>query len=814
MEESMAMQPEFFMKDGKLNRRTFIKGVGLVTVASAFGFGLQADEAIASQGEAPAGGEETSIHAVCTVNCTSRCHLHGTVRDGKIVRVEPGDMPGRPGYANACLRSMSYIQRLQDENARVMYPMKRIGERGSGEFERITWDEAIDTIAEKLNAVIEKDPRAASFYSFTGDLGKLSWEAPTRYAATIGATAWDIEGIMGDHGASMGMTMVFGTHRGAHDSRDYMNSNLIIIWGRNLADTHTSELRDYVAARKNGAKVIVIDPRQSSTAAMADEWIPINPQTDPALALGMMNWIISNDLHNKEKLASESVAPYLIRDDNGVYLRNAEGAYLVWDESTNTAVAAPTAEEVRAGGVMPALSGSFNVEGVACKTAFDHLAESAKKYTPEYTAEICGITAETVVRLAKEYIEAQPAAIRMGQGMQRVWHSYAPFRTVATLAMVAGYIGVKGGGASHAGGTATTKPVAGYTGPVYNYSNWSNTGKKSELVKSSLIYSAAVDHSPVPIDFLWIANSNFINMSPDSNRVINEVIPAIDFIVTVDPWWTWTAKYSDIVLPACTYWEHWDMIDRSPWVMFNQPGIEPMGESKSDVEIMTLLAKKTGVAEYWDKTDEEWIREFVGTDHPAWADFDWDRDVVEQGIYGRSDADYSPGIVYANGNGYKTATKKFEFYTESMVDFDDEVPTWKPPVEDPREGELSKKYPLVYIQYHDRLNVHTQHILNPALTLVQDEPLLQMNPIDASARGIKHDDIVKVYNDRGDMTLRVFVTEGIVPGTVATQSGWTPDYFIDGCYQNLTHHTICDAEEAYSQTNTAFYDVLVEVAKA
>ena len=814
MEESMAMQPEFFMKDGKLNRRTFIKGVGLVTVASAFGFGLQADEAIASQGEAPAGGEETSIHAVCTVNCTSRCHLHGTVRDGKIVRVEPGDMPGRPGYANACLRSMSYIQRLQDENARVMYPMKRIGERGSGEFERITWDEAIDTIAEKLNAVIEKDPRAASFYSFTGDLGKLSWEAPTRYAATIGATAWDIEGIMGDHGASMGMTMVFGTHRGAHDSRDYMNSNLIIIWGRNLADTHTSELRDYVAARKNGAKVIVIDPRQSSTAAMADEWIPINPQTDPALALGMMNWIISNDLHNKEKLASESVAPYLIRDDNGAYLRNAEGAYLVWDESTNTAVAAPTAEEVRAGGVMPALSGSFNVEGVACKTAFDHLAESAKKYTPEYTAEICGITAETVVRLAKEYIEAQPAAIRMGQGMQRVWHSYAPFRTVATLAMVAGYIGVKGGGASHAGGTATTKPVAGYTGPVYNYSNWSNTGKKSELVKSSLIYSAAVDHSPVPIDFLWIANSNFINMSPDSNRVINEVIPAIDFIVTVDPWWTWTAKYSDIVLPACTYWEHWDMIDRSPWVMFNQPGIEPMGESKSDVEIMTLLAKKTGVAEYWDKTDEEWIREFVGTDHPAWADFDWDRDVVEQGIYGRSDADYSPGIVYANGNGYKTATKKFEFYTESMEDFDDEVPTWKPPVEDPREGELSKKYPLVYIQYHDRLNVHTQHILNPALTLVQDEPLLQMNPIDASARGIKHDDIVKVYNDRGDMTLRVFVTEGIVPGTVATQSGWTPDYFIDGCYQNLTHHTICDAEEAYSQTNSAFYDVLVEVAKA
>lgn len=119
-------------------------------------------------------------------------------------------------------------------------------------------------------------------------------------------------------------------------------------------------------------------------------------------------------------------------------------------------------------------------------------------------------------------------------------------------------------------------------------------------------------------------------MSPDSNRIINEVIPAIDFIVTVDPWWTWTAKYSDVVLPACTYWEHWDLVDRSPWAMFNQPAIEPMGESKSDVEIMSLLAKKTGVEAYWSKTDEEWVRQFVSTDHPAWDDLDWERDVVEQ----------------------------------------------------------------------------------------------------------------------------------------------------------------------------------------
>jgi anaerobic selenocysteine-containing dehydrogenase len=807
--------PEFFTNEqGLLTRRSFIKGVGAITISSAIGLGaLGPDAASASKGEVEPEEGEHSVHAVCTVNCTSRCHLQGIVRDGKLVRVEPGDMPGRPGYANACLRSMGLIQRIQDTNCRVMYPMKRTGERGEGKFERITWEEAMDTIADKLNPVIEEDPTMASFYSFTGDLGKLSWEAPTRYAACIGATTWDIEGIMGDRGATMGMTMVFGSGRGAHDSRDYMNSNLLIIWGRNLADTHTSELRDYVAAHKNGCKIIVIDPRMSSTAAMADEWIGINPQTDPALALGMMNYIISNDLHDKEKLAAYSCAPYLIREDDKQYMRDADGNYLVWDTITDAAMVAPDGATIMAGTVTPSLSGTYTVDGVTCRTAFDHLVDSASQYTPEYTADICGIEPETVTRLAKEYIEAQPAAIRMGQGMQRVQHSYSPFRTVATLAMVAGYIGVKGGGASHAGGTSTTRPVAGYTGPVFNFTNWANTGKSANMLSTSVLYSAAEEQDPMPIKFMWFANSNFINMSPDANRIVDKVIPGMDFIVCADPFWTWTAKYADIVLPATTYWEHWDLINRSPWVMFNQPSIEPLGESKSDVEMMTMLAERTGVAEYWDKTDEEWLHDFLPTEHPAWDDFDWDRDVVTNGIYGRSDADYDPAIVYADGQGYKTDTGKFEFYTEKMAEFDDEVPTWKPPAEDPR-GELGKKYPLVFIQYHDRLNVHSQHILAPALSLVESEQILQMNPVDAEARGLQHGDLVRVYNDRGEVTLHLFETEGIVPGTVAVPSGWTPDYTISGHYQTLTHFTICDAEEAYSETNSPFYDVLCEVEKA
>ena len=300
-------------------------------------------------------------------------------------------------------------------------------------------------------------------------------------------------------------------------------------------------------------------------------------------------------------------------------------------------------------------------------------------------------------------------------------------------------------------------------------------------------------------------------MSPDVNRIVNEVLPCVSTIVTVDPYWTWTAKYSDYVLPACNYWEKWDFLDRSPWVFFGSPAVTPAGESKSDVEIMSLLAKKVGLEEFWNKTDEEWVRSFVNAEHPAWEGFDFDQAVAD-GIWARKDGIFDSQIVFADGV-FPTPSTKFQLYNDDLVPFQEEVPCYKPMLEDPK-GELGQKYPLVFLQYHDRLNVHTQHILIDALTAVQDEPLLEMNPVDAQARGISDGDVVSIRNDRGACKMRVFLTEGIVPGTVATQSGWTPDYTIEGNYQMLTHLTLNPTEEFISQTSTAFYDVLVEVEKA
>ena len=233
MEEKEQFAPTEIVKDGKVTRRTFVKGAGWLTITSAIGASAlgcapaqkseSEDDKLAETGPV-ADPEEgfTYKSACCSVNCTSRCHLRARVKDDKIYTVTPGQMPGRDDYANCCLRSIGLGTRTHDENVRVMHPMKRTGERGSGEFEQITWEQAIDEIAERMEATkAQYGPKACGFYSFTGNLSKLSWEAPTRFAGTYGGTAFDIEGIMGDHGATMGMTLCFGQGRGAHDTRTW-----------------------------------------------------------------------------------------------------------------------------------------------------------------------------------------------------------------------------------------------------------------------------------------------------------------------------------------------------------------------------------------------------------------------------------------------------------------------------------------------------------------------------------------------------------------------------------------------------------------
>ncbi|GAB1536243.1 molybdopterin-dependent oxidoreductase [Geovibrio sp. ADMFC3] len=786
----------------KLTRRTFLKGSIAAATVGMLSDNVLAQMYSASSPEADRLGK--TFRTVCTVNCTSRCNLNCHVQGGKILSVTPTPLPGRPDYSNACLRGMSLPLKTVSED-RVKYPMLRVGERGEGRFKRISWTEAFDLITEKIKeSQARYGKKSVGFFVMTGNLAKFAWDSPFRFARTIEGTSFSPEAIMSDHGASMGMDLVYGQKRGSHDSRDYMKSKTLIVWGRNVADTHTSEMRFYLNARKNGTKIIVIDPRFSSTAAVADQWIPIKPGADTALAIGMMNYIIGKNLHDKEWLLKNSCSPLLIKDSDGQYLRIGD-EFCVIDEKGKVVPAGTQ-------GVTARLEGKAEYNGEKCTTSFSLLEADLKQYTLKWTAEATGISEDVIKDLIKDYLK-KPSAIRMGQGMQRVYNAHSPFRTVATLAAVCGYIGVSGGGASHAGGTSGVNPIPGVNVPVFNSAPWSDTGgSKASEMPGIKLYDMVEKADPYKIDFLWIASSSFLNQSPDSNRVINEVFPKLSFIVHSDPYWTSTAQYADLVLPATNMFENWDIFDKTPWFMLQQPMLRPAGESKSDIQIFSGVAERLGKGEFWNRTDEEWLRVYLeGSKHPAMEGFSWNK-FVEEGIFARKDGRFD--IVNAfTDQKYKTKTGRFEFYSERLKPVGHQLPVYTPLLEDPK-GPLGKKYPLMFIQYHDRTNVHTQHIGIPAIHGVFKEPWVEISSKDANKRGIKDGDNVKVFNDRGYCVVKALVSEGIMPGVIAIPQGWTPEYFVEGHHQNLTHLTINPVEMLVSESNFAAYDNLVEVVKA
>lgn len=789
----------------KMKRRTFIQGSLATLTAGLLSENVLAQMRSESSKEADRLGK--TFRTVCTVNCTSRCNLNCHVQGDAIRSVTPTDLPGRPDYGSACLRGMSLPWKTVSEE-RVKYPMLRVGERGEGKFKRISWDEATDLIVQKMQESQKKcGKQSVGFFSMTGNLARLSTDSLFRMADTVEGTSFTPEAIMSDHGASMGMKLVYGQQRGAHDSRDYMNSKTLLVWGRNVADTHTSEIRFYLNAKQNGTKVIVIDPRYSSTAAVADQWIPIKPGADTALALGMMSYIIANDKHDKEWLTNYSCAPLLVKDSDGQYLK-IDNKYCVIDENGK---AVPTDTP----SVKPRLTGAAVYNGEKCTTSFTLFEKSLKPYTLKWTSEVTGISQKDITQLIADYLD-KPSAIRMGQGMQRVYNAHSPFRTVATLAAVCGYVGVKGGGASHAGGTSATQAIPGMNIPpnvtVYSDQEWKSTGGyKGKQMPGIKIYDMIEKGDPYKIDFLWIASSNFLNQSPDYNRVVTSVFPKLSFIIHADPYWTCTAQYADLVLPTTNMFENWDFFDKTPWIMLQQPMLRPAGESRSDIRIFSDVAKKLGRGEVWPKTELEWMKSIFHSEHPAMAGFDWDT-FVKEGLFVRKDSMFTPVNAFMDKK-FKTDTGKFEFYTERLKVMGQELPVYTPPLEDPK-GPLSKKYPLVFIQYHDRTNVHTQHMGIPALHGVFKEPFVEISSADAAKRKIKNGDRVKVYNDRGHCVVKAFISEGIIPGTIAIPQGWRPEDFEDGHYQTLTHLTINPVEMLVSESNFAAYDNLVEVVKA
>jgi anaerobic selenocysteine-containing dehydrogenase/DNA-binding NarL/FixJ family response regulator len=814
----------------KIGRRSFLKGtaaaatVAGVAVASP---GNTVMKALAAGESASATNVEEQIFAgACRGNCSGGCFLNIHVRDNKVVRTSMRELPN-PEYNRICSKGLTHLQRIYHPE-RLKYPMKRAGKRGEGKWERISWDEAITTIADKYKEYVSQYGKE-SFARYTGS-GQYSLvngmglgNSSTLFTNVTGCTEIHMNvdmAVAHALGAAFGMGfLLFG-----NEYSDLKNAKTILCWGANPVISWIQTSHFLLEAKEEGAKYVVIDPVYNINASKADEFVPIRPGSDGALALGMMNIIVREKWVDVPFLKKSTVAPFLVKDSDGKYLRLSDLGKAKAGTPEDTIVVRDAAGVVGIPAEIsdPVLEGSFEINGIKVTTAYSLLLNRIAEYPPEKAAEICNLPVEQIEKITKLYATNKPSSIYMGMGADHYTNGHYSLFAIAALAMLTGNLGKPGAycGTNELlpfyGNLATPYP-AGATGPsisipfteveqVMNEHKW---GTKENL----------------NLKMLYISHANPVNNGTDQNKVL-AWLDKFEFIVMADMNMNDTAMQADMLLPVAHWFEAEDLMSSyhtHPHVMWQDKAIEPLYECKADFEILKMLADKMGYGQYFNMDTIGYIDKFLDADVARSMGLTRERLQKEKVARCVPGSAHGPEhYIFAEGGVFGTATGRAQFYLEDIpitaydakyynkkYDRDKEkLPTFVPPFEAWHENPLHQKYPFNLISDHSKFHTHSQWWDVPALLEIQPEPFLNINPEDAAKLGIKTGDKAKVYNDRGYAVLHVNLHAGLQPGVLTAQKGWHKKQFIDGHLSSLTQ-----GQTAEVAGNQAFHDVLVAVEK-
>lgn len=710
------------------------------------------------------------------MNCGGACLLKAYVKDGVIVRMETDD-GGEPQLRN-CLRCRAYRQRVYAPD-RILYPLKRVGERGEGNFERISWDEALEKVASEYKRVKETYGPAAVIYLTTGgDMGQVhnSRTAVRVFSLAGGCTLmW---GIASNEGWMFACQTTYGYPAG-NDHRDLINSKLVVLWGMNPVNIIDGCGTSYALARAKeaGTRFIVVDPRFTDTAALvADRWIPIKPGTDAAAMIAMAYVMITEDLHDKRFLDTYTAGfdrfkEYVLGEEDGV------------------------------------------------------------PKTPAWAERITNIPAQTIGELAREYATTKPAALLPSKAPGRTAYGEQYHRAAFVLAAMTGNIGIPGGSAgseiSQRGETPFPMGPAMRTGgnPVDAASPRRRDALPTAISKGPGLLARL--HNSEVIDALlkgkaggyysdykmvYTANTNYLNQYPNVNKAV-KALKSLEFIAIQEQFITPTAKFADIILPTCTFFERNDAVwGAGPHLAYQRKVIEPLGESRSHLDICTGLAEKMGIADYSDKTEEEWLEQIM---KPAVTDYERFKETGVEKFYLEPTVPFKKEIADPANHPFPTPSGKIEIYSQQIADIENPlmppipkyIETWES-ANDP----LAENYPLQLITTHFKRRAHSQFDNIPWLRELEPQAL-KINTHDAQARGIKDGDQVRVFNDRGEVIIPAQVTQRIMPGVADLPEGawYDPDeQGIDhgGCANVLTRDA--RSPSGAFTTNTC----LVQVEKA
>jgi anaerobic dimethyl sulfoxide reductase subunit A len=669
----------------------------------------------------------------CTLDCGSRCMLIAEVRDGRLERIDTS--PTHPDTINVprvvpCVRGRAQ-RRLQIAAERVLYPLRRVGPRGSGQFREIGWDEALDSVAERLDA-IRREHGAAAILHATG-AGSISGRGISGAAASgrffsYWGSVTQTTGNESYHCAEVAARWMLGEVIPASDRATLLDSRLIVMWGMNPAETWMGpNTAHFVArARDRGARVILIDPRFTDSGVLADQWIPIKPGTDAALAAAVAYVLASENLVDDEFVASHT-AGY--------------PAYLDYVLGKNDGVAK----------------------------------------TPEWAEPITGISAGTIRQFAREFGSTKPAALLPGWGPQRTRHGEQIARAWITLACMTGNVGLRGGGLASVG----TRPNAIALerlplGPHHPARAVSATAWATSILDPSF--------SP-PLKAAYIVASNLINRSPNTH-VNARALEQLDFVVVNEPFLTPTARYADIVLPICTDLERSDLV--TSWghdvhLFYSQASVSPAGASRTDYWVFARLAERLGLGKAYTqgKTEQEWIDWILES-------ADLDGKALREAGHVRFDGE--PRVALGDfrrdpaANPLKTPSGRVEIVCPQAERVGlPAIPSYVPET-NPHKG----TYPLQVLTPHSKLRSNSCAHANAWLKQLETHAVW-IHPSDAEARGVENGETVVVTSPSGSTTLPAKITERIMPGIICIYQGtwYQPDESgLDraGCANVLTSH--------------------------
>ncbi|MGI1659718.1 MAG: molybdopterin-containing oxidoreductase family protein [Desulfitobacterium sp.] len=711
---------------------------------------------------APADNQEQISYTCCNPECNN-CSLQVHVRNGKLVRISPN-----PNYyTRPCLRGRSRLQWNYHPD-RLKYPFKRVGERGEGKWERITWEEALDTIATKLGQIRDESGPEAVLFQAGAVMSVLPNGMQGRFANAFGKGV--LTGGLGQlccAAQNEASTAMQGYRTCGIEEKAY--SKLIIAWGHNPEVTYIPHSRMIADAKDQGARLVTIDPRFSETAAKSDQWIAIKPGTDTAMAMAMIKVILEEDLYDAKFAATRSNLPFLVNEANGKLLRQDDvvdggdhEAFVVWDSASNGPALPSEAAS-------PVLEGSFKVGELTVKTVFARLKERVVKYTPEYASEITGVPAQEISDLARTYATIKPAMIDSGMsGAQRTSHGVYFVQSLLYLSALTGNLGLLGGGVNDTGGFAHGTNVAINAPYQPNFVGKIPATKLGEYLSEG---------KPYPIRAIYWQGKGF-GQVPNTNRLV-EGFKKMEFIVVQEHFFGDAASFADIVLPVATLFERYDVMcaSRSYYYHLMDKAIEPFMEAQSDGWIYTELAKRLGFGELFDKTEEEWIDivmsktgltvESLRKSGPVWI---WsDPQLNKYKVKWEK-----PPFTFFKDTPFKTASGRFEFHASRWEDmgFEPMVEFYKPEESKETAPELFEKYPLSLVANKIRTKVHSTYAIMPWLSEIYPKGWVTISNVDAEARGIKDGDMVEVFNDRGSVKVAAHVGSGIRPGVVAMPNGW------------------------------------------